>query len=125
MGRDNQPQASDNAPRMGMPEMPYRVSIKRKANGQVVDCVLTIGSMSADRFKGEVPGMLEWFANLNIPGQSQADEYDVPSECPNCGNDEFYDNTGDKKPNFKCKECGHKVFVKRKEKGQGKLPGVE
>lgn len=104
-------------PAMGMPEMPYRMSVKRNSQGKIVDVVLTVGSMSAERFKGEVPALLEWFANLNLPGASKAEDFEFNHECSKCGatgEDAFYDNTGDKKPNFKCKNCETKFFVKRK-----------
>ena len=112
----NQPNEPRPAP-MPMPEMPYRMSVKRTANGKIVDVVMTVGSMSAERFKGEAAAMLEWFVNLPLPGESQAADYEMPSECPKCGGEDFYDNTGDRKPNYKCKNCDTRVWVKRVDSG--------
>lgn len=114
----------------GMPDVPYKISVKRDARtGRIVDEVLTVASMTAERMQADYMMLREWFANLPpvVSSASQAEKFAFGFECAKCGaegEDEFYDNTGDKKPNFKCKNCDTKYWVKPKVEGQGALPGV-
>lgn len=111
-----------------LPGFAYEWSAKRNTRtGQIENEIITVRGLSAQRFFASVAEARAWIKTLPATGGTATGEATAPEKCPQCGGTEFYDNTGDEKPNWRCKnkKCGHKILVTESAEGQGTLPGVD
>lgn len=107
--------------RTGLPGFSFEYIAKRDARtGRIIDELIAVRSMKLDHFVESVKAIREWIGDLPIyPAEAPAEAEAIgpdqgpPAQCPECGGTDFYDNRGDKDPNWRCKRrsCGHRIPV--------------
>lgn len=122
MGQQDSQPAS--APKL--PGFVFEWSAKRNSRtGKIENEIVTVRGMNEKYFFDNVDRVRVWLQALPTVGRQSASPQalaaaEPPTQCPECGGKEWYDNRSDEKPNFRCKNknCGYRILLPSPDENQ-------